>query len=134
MATIAEEILSALPQKDTANVLTLSGELGAGKTVLVRAIARALGITEHVTSPTFVIMKTYDVPEHYLAKRLVHIDAYRVEDIGEMRVLKLPELFKEEGALICIEWPEHIRELVPDDARTIHIDITGEEKRTIAYN
>jgi tRNA threonylcarbamoyladenosine biosynthesis protein TsaE len=133
MATVASEILSILPQKDSAHVLALSGELGAGKTAFVKALARELGIPEHITSPTFVIMKSYKIPQHDWIKKLVHIDAYRIEDINEMKVLALDELYKEAGSIICIEWPERIEGLIPSDAFSIQIAIQKGEQRTVVY-
>jgi tRNA threonylcarbamoyladenosine biosynthesis protein TsaE len=134
MPTVADEILSILPQKKGANVLALSGELGAGKTAFVRALAEQLGVREHITSPTFVIMKTYTVPDNENISTLVHIDAYRVEDVREMDVLGIPGLMQQEKTLICIEWPEHIKELIPADALPVRFE-AGEnnEERTITY-
>lgn len=133
MADIAEEIFSTLPQKDTAHVLALSGALGAGKTSFTKALARHLGIIEHITSPTFVIMKSYEVPSHEWVHTLTHVDAYRIEDVDEVRVLRLTDLFQEAGRIMCIEWPENIKELVPDDALTITIHIGDNDSRTITY-
>lgn len=131
--SIVDEVLSVLPQKTEAQVLALSGELGAGKTAFVKTLAKTLGVTEHVTSPTFVIMKSYAVPNHDWIQRLIHIDAYRVEDIDEMRVLKLGDLFKDAGALICIEWPERIQSLIPRNAFPLHFEIEEGEERTVTY-
>ncbi|MDB9944449.1 tRNA (adenosine(37)-N6)-threonylcarbamoyltransferase complex ATPase subunit type 1 TsaE [bacterium] len=134
MTTLAEEVLSILPQKKTAHVIALSGDLGAGKTTFVKALAKLLGITEHITSPTFVIMKQYDVLDHYLVSKLIHIDAYRIEDIAEMEVIGLPELVEKQQTLICIEWPEKIEEILPKDILSIHIEINEDGTRTVIYD
>lgn len=113
------------PEK--ALVVGLSGHLGAGKTAFVKAVARALGIEESVTSPTFVIMKVYDVGANSRHggqggvenkdksaggsiqwKRLVHIDLYRLEKKEEMVALKLEEIIADKNNLIMIEWPENV--------------------------
>lgn len=133
MAKVAEEILSTLSGKDSAHVIALQGELGAGKTTFVKALANMLGITEHVTSPTFVIMKSYRVEGHAWIEELVHIDAYRIENIDEVRILRLPELFKKAGRIVCIEWPEHIAESIPEDALKVHISIEDDTEREITY-
>ena len=130
---VVEEVLSVLPQREDASLITLSGELGAGKTAFVKALGRELGVGEHITSPTFVVMKSYTTTRHSWIQTLVHIDAYRIEDIDEMRVLKLEELYKEPGVLICIEWPEHIKELIREDALEVRIDTLEGEARKISY-
>lgn len=128
----AEETLSTLPQKDTAHVLALSGELGAGKTTFVQTLAKKLGVHEHVTSPTFVIMRTYETT-HETFTTLVHIDAYRVEDAREMEVLAIPELFNAAGTIVCIEWPERIASLIPKDARRISFILKSNDSRTVEF-
>lgn len=130
---IVEEIFSILPQKKTAHVLALSGDLGVGKTSFTKVFARFLNISEHVTSPTFVIMKSYAVPNHDWVRELVHIDAYRVEDADEMRVLNLQELYAKEGTIVCIEWPERIKEYIPKDALHITITLNRDGTRTLSY-
>lgn len=128
----AGEILALCKKKSTAQVLALSGDLGAGKTAFTKELASFLGIKEDITSPTFVIMKSYPIPTHPFFKTLVHIDAYRIEDIDEMRVLGLAEILSEPTNLVCIEWPEKIQSLIPEDALTITISLTG-TTRTITY-
>jgi len=113
-------------------VVALSGDLGAGKTTFTQALARTLGVVEDVTSPTFVIMKGYELPAGEKMARpfshLIHIDAYRIEDIDEMRVLGFAELLKVKGTIICIEWAENIAALIPEDALRVMIEIVGEAR------
>jgi tRNA threonylcarbamoyladenosine biosynthesis protein TsaE len=110
-------------------VLALTGDLGAGKTAFVKAVAKELGITEHITSPTFVIMKMYETPVTNESgfKRLVHIDAYRLESAHELEVLGWNELLADPDALIAIEWPEKVPGTIPNNAHHFtfeHIDET----------
>lgn len=107
-------------------IISLSGDLGAGKTTFTQHLAKALGITETVNSPTFVIMKQYRCGEGQSFEQLVHIDAYRVEDVDEMRVLGFAALLEEKGTIICIEWPENITALIPEDAIKVAIEIVGD--------
>lgn len=130
--TFAGEVLATCVKKSSAQVLALSGDLGAGKTAFTKELAVLLGIKEDITSPTFVIMKSYPIPTHPFFKTLVHIDAYRIEDIDEMRVLGLKEILSDESNLVCIEWPEKIRTLIPEDALSITISLTG-ITRTVTY-
>ncbi len=90
----------------------LSGHLGAGKTAFVKAVARALGVAEEVTSPTFVIMKLYetgpDAQSRTGFRRLAHIDAYRLERREELEALDWEALAADSHALVMVEWPENV--------------------------
>ena len=108
------------------SVTLLQGDLGAGKTTLVRGVAEALGITEKITSPTFNIMKLYLKG----TKVLVHIDAYRLEDRNED--IGLDEYIGTERGLTFIEWPDYIANLIPSDAVTINIKNIGNDDREIS--
>ena len=109
-------------------VLALHGELGAGKTTFMQILAKELGVVETVTSPTFVVMKNYSLEES-VWERLVHIDAYRIEDTDEMRPLGFVELLQEPKNLICIEWAEKIADLLPPSTLHLHFTITGETRK-----
>lgn len=113
-----------------ATVVTLSGELGAGKTTFMQGIARALGVEEAVTSPTFVIMKIYDLVDQPF-KRLVHMDAYRLKGKEHLRVLGWDALIADPANLICIEWPEKIEGAIPEDAIRITLRYSGEGREII---
>jgi tRNA threonylcarbamoyladenosine biosynthesis protein TsaE len=107
--------------------LALKGDLGAGKTTLVRGIARGLGITEVVQSPTFNIMKIY-----LKGKRpLIHIDAYRLEDINTD--IGLEEYIGYETGITVIEWPNYIQKLLPTDLLEIEILNLGGENRSFSF-
>ena len=120
--------LSAL----SATVVALHGDLGAGKTTLVQAIARTLGIVETVTSPTFVVMKQYET-EHADFSTLIHIDAYRIETDDEMRPLGFLHLLSEPHTFICIEWAERITQLLPDTTVHISLELNPDGTRTLTY-
>lgn len=91
-------------------VAGLSGHLGAGKTAFVKAIAEGLGVKEVVTSPTFVVMKIYevDMAENAAFKRLIHIDAYRLERREDLEALRFEEIVADPHNLVMIEWPENV--------------------------
>jgi tRNA threonylcarbamoyladenosine biosynthesis protein TsaE len=105
----------------TATIIALSGDLGAGKTTLVQHIAATLGVEDYVTSPTFVLQQIYKLPEHAPWKRLVHIDAYRLEGGADMEALKWSTYATDPGNIICIEWPTQVPGAVPE--RAVWIDI-----------
>ncbi len=110
------------------DILSLRGELGAGKTLLVRGIARGLGVPEsvRVTSPTFTIINEY-------AGRLLlfHLDLYRISGPDELETLPWEETLFGRG-IAAIEWPERLGRLLPSSRIDVKIYITGEECRSIS--
>ena len=104
-------------------VVALIGDLGTGKTTLTKSIARGLGVTETVTSPTFNIIREYKtgrIP-------LYHFDVYRIGDPDEMFELGYEEYFYGDG--ICVvEWADIIEELLPEDAVIICIERGADEE------
>ena len=124
--------LSALSE-DKAVVVALSGDLGAGKTTFVQQLAHSLGITEVVTSPTFTIMKGYDISSNSRFSKLIHMDAYRIEEINEVEPLRLNELMENKKTLICIEWAEKISQVLPANTHYLNIANGIGEVRQITY-
>ena len=117
----AQKFLSILTPRPTgATIVALQGDLGAGKTAFTQGIARALGVGETVTSPTFVLEKVYRLEGHAF-QRLVHIDAYRLEGVDELRQLGWDELVQDSGTLICVEWAERIKEALPEGVRWVEL-------------
>lgn len=119
---------------DHATVVTLTGDLGAGKTTLTQRIAKHLGIGDEVSSPTFVIAKYYDLPKVGSPtsnfNRLIHVDAYRLD--GEpLEPLGFEQLFADPNNLVIIEWPEYIQSVLPAHRTDISISINENEARNI---
>ena len=106
-------------------VIGLLGDLGAGKTTLVRGVARGLNINEVVQSPTFNIMKLYLKGD----RPLIHIDAYRLADLNTD--IGLDEYIGYETGITMIEWPLFIKDLLPENTLWIEIKSTGETSRHI---
>lgn len=108
--SFAKEILAKISKKsDTAYVVFLSGDLGSGKTTTTKSIAKELGIQEDITSPTFVILKRYEIQNGEF-KNLIHIDAYRLKNFDELKRIKIEEYIKDAENLILIEWPEMVED------------------------
>lgn len=132
----AEQLLEELiahQESNTATVLALRGDLGAGKTTLVQSLASLLGVTEIVTSPTFVVMKTYTTT-HLVFTNLVHIDAYRIDDESELNPLNFKDVLKSPHTLVCIEWPERIARALPEAINNILLTAHPDGTRSIIYH
>lgn len=110
------------------SVVLLTGDLGAGKTTLVKGIAEAFGVKEKVISPTFNIMKLYPVDDKYL----IHIDAYRLE--GANLDIGLDEYIGYEKGITIVEWPNYIASLLPKETITIDIHRLSDNEREITIN
>jgi tRNA threonylcarbamoyladenosine biosynthesis protein TsaE len=115
-----------------AAVLSLSGELGAGKTTFTQALAEALGVMETVTSPTFVVMKRYPT-QHETFQTLVHIDLYRIDDVSELVPLRIKEELANPRSLVVVEWPERAPGAIPMTATPIAFTVGEANSRTITY-
>ena len=119
-ASAAKFARSIAPLQDRATVVGLYGDLGAGKTTFVQAVARALGVTSSVPSPTFLIMKSYALSDSSFA-RLIHIDAYRLKHSEELQKLGFAELLCDPGNLIFVEWADRVSEILPSDHRVLQL-------------
>lgn len=129
---LARQFLEKRIVGDNAVVVGLSGDLGVGKTAFVKEIGNVLGIKEDITSPTFVIQKNYPINWNGFTT-LVHIDAYRLENGEEMKPLKFGETLKTKENLICIEWPEHIESVLPENIIRIRFEVVEEGVRNIIF-
>lgn len=96
--------------------VTLEGDLGAGKTTLVQAIARGLGVTEDVTSPTYALVHEYASPRG----RVSHCDLYRLRDPSQLAQLGWEDLRRGAG-IVLVEWPDRARDALPSDARALRL-------------
>lgn len=119
---LGQKLATVLPN---GTVICFCGDLGAGKTTLVRGLAKGLNIADVVQSPTFNIMKVYLKGD----RPLIHIDAYRLADVNID--IGLDEYIGYESGITVIEWPEYIKELIPSKAIEIKISHLGNDKRKI---
>ena len=108
-------------------VICLDGELGVGKTLFVRALARTLGVESDVTSPTFNLMNIYEA-----ACPIVHFDLYRIESEEELEDIGFYEYVDATEGIVLIEWAEKFPEALPEDRLEVRIDaLDGEERQFI---
>ena len=122
----------ALTQKKKASIITLSGEVGAGKTTFTQSLAQSLNIHEPITSPTFVIQKEYKIDNHEWIKKMIHIDAYRLEKKEDLEYLGWDEIIQNPENLIIIEWPEMVTGIDIPEPVSLHLEINEDHTRTIA--
>ena len=107
------------------DVVSLRGSLGAGKTVLAKGIAKSLGRTEAVVSPTFTLGKEYDGRE-----KLYHLDIYRLSGEDEFESMGGEDFLYPDG-ITLIEWSEKIESMLPDETIYVYVTINDDLSRTI---
>ena len=120
---VAGAIIGSLGRR---TVVAFRGEMGAGKTTLIREIAAELGAADTVTSPTFAIVNQYKGEGN---RRIHHFDFYRINDLREAFDFGYEEYFYS-GDLCLVEWPEKIEQLLPDNTMTVRITVDSDTART----
>lgn len=108
-------------------VFAFRGSMGAGKTTLIKAICRQLGVTENITSPTFALINEYVLPGN---RYIYHFDCYRLKNIHEAYDFGAEEYFQS-GHLCFVEWPEIIEALLPDQTVWVDIEVLPDESRKV---
>lgn len=109
------------------DIITLDGELGAGKTVFTKGLAQGLGINTPVLSPTFVILRQYQGIEW----ELFHFDMYRLENANEAFELGFDEYIGKQTAVTVIEWADKVKDILNNITYRIRIDFVDNETRTV---
>ena len=123
LSEVAEAVIEATGRR---NVVVFRGEMGAGKTTLIREIAAQLGVSDTVTSPTFALVNHYKGTGD---RNIFHFDFYRINDIREAYDFGYEEYFYS-GDLCLVEWPEKIESLLPEEVVTVRITVDDEHSRT----
>jgi len=127
---IAKKIFS---DSSGGDIFALSGDLGSGKTTFTKAFAKCAGVKKEVTSPTFVLMKQYQIPKpaDKKTKYLIHVDCYRMESEDDAYSVGLVEYFGRKDVMILIEWPEKISKIFPKNIKNIKFKYIDETTRKI---
>ncbi len=128
----AAEILKTKPGKH-ATVIGLEGDLGAGKTFFVKNFMRALGVRHKLTSPTFILMRSFRISKS-VYRTAYHVDAYRVDADG-LKKLGFRDVLKDPGNIVLIEWADRVRRILPKG--TIFIKFThrkNQNERHLTFN
>lgn len=128
----AKEIVDSLKASEKATIIALDGDLGSGKTTFSKCVAALLGVDVQVQSPTFVIMKSYEVQSDERFNKLVHIDAYRFDNPKEADQIRWDELILEPKNLVLVEWPEKIGDRLPVGTMRICFSFVDETTREIS--
>lgn len=118
-------------------ILALTGELGAGKTTFTQYLSQALGVKKHVNSPTFVIMKIYEINPRLSSgsskkgsfRHLAHLDAYRIDNPAELNDLGLDLYINEPSAIVVIEWADKIKNYLKKYSKVTWINFHIENKK-----
>ena len=116
-------------QLKAGDVILLEGDLGAGKSEFARGVAKGLGVTETVTSPSFTILNVYESGK----LPLYHFDWYRLESSEELYELGMDEYLGGNG-IALVEWPERIGSVIPAGARKVFIRHLSENEREISFD
>ena len=111
------------------DLVCLQGELGAGKTTLVQGVAQGWGALDAVSSPTFVLVNVYRRPD---SSQLFHLDAYRVDSLGEAEELDMDALLSQ-GPLV-VEWPERVEPILPGERLWAWLEYESEEHRAMRFS
>lgn len=128
---LAKKILSQKTSRKSALIIGLTGNLGSGKTTFIQGFAKGLGIKQKIISPTFVIMKSYKLPVFTANYKLIHIDAYRLENPKELINLDWNELIKNPYNIVLVEWADKIKKILPKNSAKISFKSLDKNKREI---
>ncbi len=109
------------------DVLCLYGNLGSGKTSFVQGLAKGLGITRRIISPTFIIARRYKIGD----LNFYHIDLYRTETVQDLRSIGMDEILEDDKNIVAIEWAEKLLDLIPKKRVDLKFEYIDENKRKI---
>lgn len=111
-------------------IIGLIGDLGAGKTIFVKGLAKGLGVKRTVTSPTFVLMKVYKINKQKI-KNLVHIDAYRLNSMDDLIGIGVEEYLSKQDSIVIIEWADKIKFSPKYKFKNINIKINKDTRKVV---
>ena len=124
---IAQELTSTLKGGE---IIALFGDLGTGKTVFIKGLAKSLKIKKPITSPTFVFMKIYKALAGQKPVTFYHIDLYRLSESGKVQNFDLDEIFSQDS-IVAIEWAKNLGHNLPKKRIDVTIELENETKRKI---
>lgn len=107
------------------------GEMGSGKTTLIKELCALLGTTDAVASPTYALVNEYAIPEQLGRSKLLHMDLYRLDGIEEAMDIGIEEYLADDSSWCFIEWPGIIEPLLPDEKVIVKIDLLADGQRQL---
>jgi len=133
---LGQKISSSLKGGET---FALQGELGSGKTTFVKGLAKGLGVEQRIISPTFIIMRKYDIPLVHQPKGIkhfYHIDLYRLEGAVESELINIgaPDIWGKKQNVVAVEWAEKVTGMFPRKTVWIKFENLGGDRRKIVIN
>lgn len=114
-------------------VIGLTGELGSGKTIFMKGLAEGLKVNNTITSPTFVLLKSYRGKIKNKKIELAHVDAYRIETIEDIKSIGIEDYLNHDDIILAIEWVEKIKEILPKNTIYIKFKHISENEREILF-
>ncbi|MFT6844231.1 MAG: tRNA threonylcarbamoyladenosine biosynthesis protein TsaE [Flavobacteriales bacterium] len=123
---IATQLWDLFPSE---GVICFYGDMGVGKTTLINELAKAAGVTEETSSPTFSIVNEYRTMDD---KKIYHFDCYRIEDEHEALDFGIEDYFYDQ-AISLVEWPEKVASLLPEKVCEVHLSINEDETRNLRF-
>lgn len=120
---VAEQIIASNPNK----IILFNGEMGVGKTTLIKQLCKSLGITDATSSPTFSLVNEYQIPN---GKKVYHFDFYRIKQETEALDMGVDD-YLYSGNWCFIEWSEKIANLLPEEYSTVNIELLADGKRKL---
>lgn len=116
-------------------IICLYGELGSGKTTFTKGFARGLGIKQRILSPTFIIIRRYQITNYQLPiTNFYHLDLYRIQSLSDAKSLGLEEILSDTHNIVLIEWPKVIREILSKKRTEIYFRYLKENKQSFSSN
>jgi len=127
---LAKKILKGKNCK-RAKILALKGDLGGGKTTFLQGFAKGLGIKDKILSPTFVLMKKFEIPYNKKFKNFYHFDCYRIKNPKEILLIGFGEIISNPKNIIAVEWAERIIKILPADKVLLEFSFLDKSNRKI---
>jgi tRNA threonylcarbamoyladenosine biosynthesis protein TsaE len=124
---VAQQVIDHLPNK---TVIGFKATMGTGKTTLISAIIRQLGVEDDINSPTFAIVNEYNTED---GKRILHMDLYRIKNAAEAFLRGIPDLFDSDFDYCFVEWPDQVEEIMPSSTQYIQIKTSEDGKRCLTW-